>query len=265
MNETAKTLNPSPQELYASRGRDYLVVWPAPAAMHGQASCYNKCLEEFRCARGGADDLLGPEAAYPASGMLRSGAVLVWIFKQDVEPIEICPSALHVCLQEQHGLVPCRGASLAMSRHLSTTSAIRSTDHACTALWLRLIQPQHCISSGVPGKLLACQLTRLRTIPLVGRLALYHYVGSQMNLACRSVACADHSGSLARRMQDVDEFMVPANHTDLPSFLATMHPNVSQACTPTPASQPQPLCAPISTAAGRSSTSSRCAKLLIYR
>jgi hypothetical protein len=39
------------QELYASRGRDYLVVWPAPAAMHGQSSCYNKCLEEFRSVR----------------------------------------------------------------------------------------------------------------------------------------------------------------------------------------------------------------------
>ena len=36
------------QELYQSRGRDYLVVWPAPAAMHGQSECYNKCLKEFR-------------------------------------------------------------------------------------------------------------------------------------------------------------------------------------------------------------------------
>ena len=54
------------QELYASRGRDYLVVWPAPAAMHGQASCYNQCLEEFRCARGSSHRYAGCSSSVPS-------------------------------------------------------------------------------------------------------------------------------------------------------------------------------------------------------
>ncbi len=103
MGVLADTLNPDmspgPQELYASRGRDYLVVWPAPAAMHGQASCYNKCLEEFRCAGRLPKTSSVPQqrAQHPACS---AGAALRCKSDRTCRQIEICPSARHVFLQE---------------------------------------------------------------------------------------------------------------------------------------------------------------------
>ena len=143
------------QELYASRGRDYLVVWPAPAAMHGQSSCYNKCLEEFRYRSTLLCLLMRQDVAKRqcARGLHSAPSYALLMHGNEAHR-----HACHVCSQERYRLVPRRGALRLMPPRGASVAPAQTHLHAKHVPWA---------DSPMPVALAHCRMwTNLCTRPI---------------------------------------------------------------------------------------------------